>query len=135
MIAPKRFVQRLKKDNELFRSYMHQVRNALSLLTPLGNMKRWETPLQVVRLPVYVLKRWSGLFSRPRVRAQDVPDNWCWRLGCAHITDHLSNTCYRPCGLGTCKQYDCSYYFVQMHGQMVRVLFHSKCAAGCARVP
>lgn len=24
MIAPKRFVQRLKKDNELFRSYMHQ---------------------------------------------------------------------------------------------------------------
>ena len=25
MIAPKRFVQRLKKDNELFRSYMHQV--------------------------------------------------------------------------------------------------------------
>ena len=26
MIAPKRFVQRLKKDNELFRSYMHQVK-------------------------------------------------------------------------------------------------------------
>ena len=26
VIAPKRFVQRLKKDNELFRSYMHQVR-------------------------------------------------------------------------------------------------------------
>lgn len=25
VIAPKRFVQRLKKDNELFRSYMHQV--------------------------------------------------------------------------------------------------------------
>ena len=25
IIAPKRFVQRLKKDNELFRSYMHQV--------------------------------------------------------------------------------------------------------------
>ena len=25
MLAPKRFVQRLKKDNELFRSYMHQV--------------------------------------------------------------------------------------------------------------
>ena len=24
MLAPKRFVQRLKKDNELFRSYMHQ---------------------------------------------------------------------------------------------------------------
>ena len=32
VIAPKRFVQRLKKDNELFRSYMHQVRAALSLL-------------------------------------------------------------------------------------------------------
>ena len=30
VIAPKRFVQRLKKDNELFRSYMHQV----SLETP-----------------------------------------------------------------------------------------------------
>ena len=26
VIAPKRFVQRLKKDNELFRSYMHQVK-------------------------------------------------------------------------------------------------------------
>lgn len=26
VIAPKRFVQRLKKQNELFRSYMHQVR-------------------------------------------------------------------------------------------------------------
>ena len=25
VLAPKRFVQRLKKDNELFRSYMHQV--------------------------------------------------------------------------------------------------------------
>ncbi len=25
IIAPKRFVQRLKRDNELFRSYMHQV--------------------------------------------------------------------------------------------------------------
>ncbi len=25
VIAPKRFVQRLKRDNELFRSYMHQV--------------------------------------------------------------------------------------------------------------
>ena len=24
VLAPKRFVQRLKKDNELFRSYMHQ---------------------------------------------------------------------------------------------------------------
>jgi hypothetical protein len=26
VIAPRRFVQRLKRDNELFRSYMHQVR-------------------------------------------------------------------------------------------------------------
>jgi hypothetical protein len=26
VIAPKRFVQRLKRDNEAFRSYMHQVR-------------------------------------------------------------------------------------------------------------
>lgn len=26
VIAPKRFIQRLKKDNELFRGYMHQVR-------------------------------------------------------------------------------------------------------------
>lgn len=25
VIAPKRFVQRVKKQNELFRSYMHQV--------------------------------------------------------------------------------------------------------------
>ena len=25
IIAPRRFVQRLKRDNELFRSYMHQV--------------------------------------------------------------------------------------------------------------
>lgn len=25
VIAPKRFVQRLKKQNEIFRSYMHQV--------------------------------------------------------------------------------------------------------------
>jgi hypothetical protein len=25
VIAPKRFIQRLKKQNELFRSYMHQV--------------------------------------------------------------------------------------------------------------
>ena len=29
IIAPKRFVQRLKKDNELFRSYMHQVRQSV----------------------------------------------------------------------------------------------------------
>ncbi len=26
ILAPKRFVQRLKRDNELFRSYMHQAR-------------------------------------------------------------------------------------------------------------
>lgn len=26
VIAPKKFVARLKRDNELFRSYMHQVR-------------------------------------------------------------------------------------------------------------
>ena len=26
VIAPKRFVQRLKRDNEAFRSYMHQAR-------------------------------------------------------------------------------------------------------------
>lgn len=29
VIAPKRFVQRVKKQNELFRSYMHQVRGRL----------------------------------------------------------------------------------------------------------
>lgn len=28
VIAPKRFVQRVKKENEIFRSYMHQVINA-----------------------------------------------------------------------------------------------------------
>ncbi len=26
MVSPKKFVQRLKRDNELFNSYMHQVR-------------------------------------------------------------------------------------------------------------
>lgn len=30
VIAPKRFVQRVKKQNELFRSYMHQVRDFVS---------------------------------------------------------------------------------------------------------
>ena len=63
VIAPKRFVQRLKKDNELFRSYMHQVRETLSLSIPLGNMKGWET-LLLVRLPKNVLKRRAGRFSR-----------------------------------------------------------------------
>ena len=29
ILAPKRFVQRLKRDNELFRSYMHQARARL----------------------------------------------------------------------------------------------------------
>ena len=32
VIAPKKFVQRLKRDNELFRSYMHQVQPATAAL-------------------------------------------------------------------------------------------------------
>ena len=32
VLAPKRFVQRLKRDNELFRSFMHQVRIACNPL-------------------------------------------------------------------------------------------------------
>ena len=31
VIAPKKFVQRLKRDNELFRSYMHQVQPATAV--------------------------------------------------------------------------------------------------------
>lgn len=35
VIAPKRFVQRLKRDNEAFRSYMHQVQGT-PCSTPCG---------------------------------------------------------------------------------------------------
>lgn len=46
VIAPKKFVQRLKRDNELFRSYMHQVqpetamseRDCTTLLIPITSL-------------------------------------------------------------------------------------------------
>ncbi len=50
IIAPKRFVQRLKRDNELFRSYMHQVRHTnnpmnilrISLVSVLRHKAQYE---------------------------------------------------------------------------------------------
>ena len=46
VIAPKRFVQRLKKDNELFRSYMHQVELSLACRVP-------DVPSLITIVPVW----------------------------------------------------------------------------------
>lgn len=51
VIAPKRFVQRVKKENELFRGYMHQVSLSFRCYTELCFLR----PCEIVMSFAYML--------------------------------------------------------------------------------
>ncbi|KAH0853236.1 hypothetical protein HID58_093359 [Brassica napus] len=69
VIAPKRFVQRLKKQNELFRSYMHQLltswRKRLKLLQNLNAKPHHQSPEKIANGPKAPLA--NGVHKEPVV--------------------------------------------------------------------